>query len=83
MCSYKLCLSAEIVSILQKRRDLEYLVLGSQSLTELKDNILCFSDYYVETDYSEDPDSFDRKKVLLDCLVLARLCTQLLTRLCM
>lgn len=46
--------------VLQKRRDYSYLVLGSQHLTELRDAIVCCSDYSVMVDYSKDPDAFDR-----------------------
>lgn len=48
---------------LQRRRDLEYLVLGSQCLTELRDKILCITDYFIDQDYSDCPDAFDRKSM--------------------
>lgn len=46
---------------IQKRKDQEFLVLGSQSLCALRDKILCCNDYYIDKDYSENPDDFDRK----------------------
>ncbi|KAL5481985.1 hypothetical protein EMCRGX_G022263 [Ephydatia muelleri] len=41
----------------EKRRDQEYLVLGSQTLTELRDKIQCSKDYFPGEDCSEDPDA--------------------------
>ena len=46
---------------MQKRKDQEFLVLGSQSLCDLRDKILCYNDYYIGKDYSDDPSAFDRK----------------------
>lgn len=49
----------------RKRRDQEYLVLGCQRLCELRDKILCHNDFFIDKDYSEHPDSFDRKTMEL------------------
>ena len=46
---------------IQKRKDQEFLVLGCQSLCALRDKILCCNDYYIDKDYSENPEDFDRK----------------------
>ena len=42
-------------------------MLGSQLLTELRDKILCFRDYIVDTDYSEDPSRFDHRSLMTGC----------------
>ena len=48
----------------QKRRDTQMLVLGSQLLTELRDKILCFRDFIVDQDYSEDPTKFNHHSLI-------------------
>lgn len=42
---------------IKKRRDQEFLVLGSQYLTELRDKVQCSKDYFSGQDCSEDPDA--------------------------
>ena len=44
---------------------MEFLVLGSQTLTELRDRIICFKDYIIDKDYSECPDAFDRSVMVV------------------
>ncbi|XP_011406075.2 PREDICTED: snRNA-activating protein complex subunit 3-like [Amphimedon queenslandica] len=42
----------------------QYLVLTDQKLVEFKDKIYCPRDYAIETDFSADPNQFDRSKIL-------------------
>ncbi len=42
----------------QKQRDQEFVVLGSQKLTELRDKIVCHNDFFIKKDYSENPSSY-------------------------
>lgn len=44
---------------MQKRPDLELHVLSSQTLTDLRDKIVCSCDYFISHDFSDDPDSFE------------------------
>lgn len=39
------------------------MVLGSQELTELRDNIICYSDYFCSEELSESPDAFKEEKI--------------------
>ena len=49
----------------QRRVQAEYLVLGSQKLTELKDMLFCPRDYVITHDYSQTPDLFDRQSLIV------------------
>ena len=57
------CDLASVSCDLQKRVEQEWQVLGSQLLTELRDRLYCSTDYFIDTDYSADPHSFDRKSL--------------------
>lgn len=45
-------------------KDHHFLVLGSQKLTELRDEILCPNDYFCTEELSEDPSVFSNSKPL-------------------
>jgi snRNA-activating protein complex subunit 3 len=57
-------LSVYIYHPIKKRRDIQALVLGSQRLSELRDKILCFRDFIVDKDYSENPTEFDHDSLM-------------------
>jgi snRNA-activating protein complex subunit 3 len=57
-------LSVLVYHPIKKRRDSRLLLLGSQLLTVLRDNIQCFRDFIVSDDYSEDPSQFDHHSLM-------------------
>ena len=45
------------------------MVLSDQRLVELKDKVYCPRDYAIETDFSADPNQFDRLKILVSLVI--------------